>query len=191
MPNKVTVPEGDRPALIDGFFSEGEWGDAVVLDGTESIQVLIKSYESDVYLGVKCPDLQVPVIDLFLRPKEAETYHLHVSSYRADGVVPFADSDQPYLGTTTQFDWEANQVTWNRSKRDSLLAMGICGQEMLRRVVRPLQGFEFRIGRDQFESGLWSVLVELQAFAGDGSKIVFPPEAGWESSGQWLLLGIR
>ena len=64
-------------------------------------------------------------------------------------------------------------------------------QEMLRRAVRPFQGFEFRIGRGQFEGDLWSVLAELQAFAGDEPKIVFPPEGGWESSEQWLRLGIR
>lgn len=191
VPKVLVVPESNRPPLIDGFFSGGEWGDAAVLDGNESLRVLVKSYGSDVYLGVKCLDLEIPVIDLFLRPGEGRTYHLHVSSFRADGIVSPADPDQPYLRTTAQFDWEANEVAWDRSKRDSLLAMDIRGQEMLKRAVNPLQGFEFRIGRDQFKSGLWAVLVELQAFAGDEPKIVFPPKAGWESGREWLLLGVR
>jgi hypothetical protein len=42
-------------------------GDAAVFDGAESVRVMVRSYESDVYLGVRCLILEVPVIDLFLR----------------------------------------------------------------------------------------------------------------------------
>jgi hypothetical protein len=64
-----------------------------------------------VYLGVRCLDLEMPAIDLFLRPAREETYHLHVSGDRADGVVPLVDPDLTYLETTLQLDWAAQLHT--------------------------------------------------------------------------------
>ena len=83
-------------------------------------------------------------------------------------------------------DWTANEVKWNTIVSDSLGAIGVYGQGMLRQAVLPFEGFEVRIGEKQFSSAAWQMRVQVSQFAGDRPPVVIPTSTGAVNS--WVVL---
>lgn len=187
----VRVPQSDgRPVTVDGVFSSGEWEDAVPILVHNPIEIYVKSYRGDLYIGVKYPYLELPMVDLFLNPEGMATYQLHASGYLADRIIPEDELCESFLDTQLSLDWTANTVRWDSAKRDSLVGMGVYGQEMLKQAILPFEGFEFRIRRSQFSSRAWYIRLEVSVFAGSGPPITFPGEASLHEPWKWVMLDI-
>ena len=188
----VRVPEGAGSSVrVGGVFGPDEWADALNVSEGAPFDVYVKRDRHDVFIGIRCSSHELPVLDLFLDPSGPDAVHLHVSSYLADGFIPESDPPESELSTELAVGWTANRVTWDSEKRDSLLAAGVAGQEMLRRAVRPFDGFELKIGRSQFENPRWFVMIQVRAFAGSGPPRVFPLGADPEEVETWLSLDVN
>ena len=191
-PGLVRVPQGaDASVRVDGVFEPEEWSDALNVSEGTPFDIYVKMDRYDVFIGIRCSSHELPVLDLFLDPSGPNAVHLHVSSYLADGFIPESGLLESEPSTELDVGWTANRVTWDSGKRDSLLAMGVLGQEMLRQVVRPFDGFELRIGRSQFKNPRWFLMVQVTAFAGSGPPRVFPLGADLEMVETWLRLDVN
>lgn len=191
LPRSLKVPETEvRPVVIDGVFDPDEWSDALNVSEGAPVDILLKMDRHHVFIGIRCSSQELPVLDVFLDPSGPEAFQLHASSYLADRVLPENDLMESKLSTDLGLDWTANEVTWDSKKRGELVAVGVYGQEMLKQVVHPFDGFELRIRRSQFRSSRWFLMVQLMTFAGSDPPLVFPLDANPEIRGTWLLLDV-
>ena len=188
----LRVPmSNDRPVLVDGFFATEEWEDALRVPGSDPCEIYLKRYGGNVFVGVKCPDLELPTLDLCLNPVGEGVYQLHVSGHLADRVVDRPGGVESPWKTHLSLDWTANKVRWDTGIRDSLAAIGVYGQEMLRQSVLPFDGFEVRIREGQFNSPQWYLRFQIAPFTGDDALFIFPPNRGPRGAAtDWLLLSL-
>ncbi len=176
---------------VDGCFGTAEWNDALLVSGTDPCDIHLKRRDGHVFIGIECPQLELPVLDLFLMPEAENVYQLHVSSYLAERVLNQENADSLWQ-SGLRLDWTANTIEWNTAVRDSLAAVGVYGWEMLRKAVLPFDGFEVRVREGQFSSSQWRLRVRVSQFAGDGAPFVFPPDSGIGGTvNDWLLLDLR
>ena len=185
------APSSSQSILVDGFFEAAEWQDAQRISGAHPCDIRLKRHDGSVFVGVNCPQLELPVLDLYLMPEGEDVYQLHVSAYLAERVLNGGNADSLWQ-SGLMLDWTANTIEWNAAVRDSLAAIGVYGQEMLRQAVLPFDGFEVQIGERQFSSEQWRLRVVVSQFAGDGAPFVFPPDSGIGGTvNDWLLLDLR
>ncbi len=174
------------PVVVDGLFDSYEWQDALLIPDTETCDVHLKRNDGYLYVGVQCADLELPVLDLFLSPGGEDIYQLHVSSYLAERVLEEDETAESFWRSGLNLDWTANEVKWNTIVSDSLGAIGVYGQDMLRQAVAPFEGFEVRIGEKQFSSAAWQMRVQVSQFASDLPPVIIPTSNGVVNS--WVLL---
>lgn len=175
---------------VDGVLEAAEWWDAQRVSGTDPCDIRLKRHDEYLFVGVQCPQLELPVLDLYLIPEAEDVYQLHVSAYLAERVIDEENADSLWQ-SGLRLDWAANTIEWNTAVRDSLVAIGVYGREMLRQAVLPFDGFEVQIGERQFSSSQWLLRVEVSRFAGTGDTFVFPPgQRTGGAANQWLVLDL-
>jgi hypothetical protein len=174
---------------VDGFLEADEWGDAVTVPGSDPCEIRLKRQGGYVFIGVRCPDISLPILDLFLSPAGTDIYQLQVSSYLAERVLENDESMESFWRSGLILDWTANSLGWSTAVADSLAAIGINGQEMLRQAVLPYDGFEVQVREAQFDSSNWLLRVQVSHFASTDAPFVFPPASGGtEAPKDWLRL---
>jgi hypothetical protein len=188
----LRVPESaDLGVVVDGFLQAEEWGDALSVPGTDPCEIYLKRHDGHVLVGVSCPRLELPVLDVFLWPEGDEVYQLHASAYLAERVLTEGEDVQRQWRSGLTLDWTANTVRWSSQIRDSLAAIGVFGGEMLKRAVLPFEGFEVRIGEAQFTSSQWRLRVQILRFASLDPPLVFPQDMrSGEGASNWFLLDL-
>mgnify|MGYP001826453337 CR=1 FL=1 len=67
-----------RPVVVDGFLNTDEWADATSVMENEQCDVRLKRHGGNLFVGVKCPEFAMPVLDLFLDPGGALSL-IHIS----------------------------------------------------------------------------------------------------------------
>jgi len=174
--------------VIDGLFEPSEWQDALLIPDTETCDIHLKRHNGYLYVGVQCADFDLPVLDLFFSAGGEEVYQLHVSSYLAERVLEVDETAESFWRSGLDLDWTANEVKWNTIVSDSLGAIGVHGQGMLRQAVLPFEGFEVRIGEKQFSSAAWQIRVQVSQFASDRTPVIIPTSTGVVNS--WILLDV-
>lgn len=177
-----------RPIVVDGMFDPSEWQDALLIPDTETCDIHLKRHNGYLYIGVQCADFDMPVLDLFLSPGGEEVYQLHVSSYLAERVLEEDETAESFWRSGLKLDWTANKVKWDAIVSDSLGAIGVHGQGMLRQAMLPFEGFEVRIGEEQFSSAAWQIRMQISQFASDRTPVTIPTSAGVVNS--WILLDV-
>lgn len=184
----VEVPTGaGTPVLTDGTFSPGEWDDAARLIVNDSITLYFKQYDGHVFLGVHCPELTVPVFDLFLAPETGVVHQLHISAQLGERVLNAAsdDADDPAFvwGRTT--DWYANEIRWDERRLQAIVESGAkTRDEAFPDVVFPQEGAEFQIKRAKFPGESWQLRLETMWH---GSHLVFPTGTTRRDTTDWIV----
>ncbi len=187
----VRVPSGTgTPVLTDGLFSDGEWDDAARLMVTDSITLFFKQYHGHVFLGVHCPDLIVPVFDLFLDPGTGDVTQLHISAQLGERVLkaasPEAEDPEFVWGRTT--DWYANEIRWDAARLGEMVEAGIDRDEAFSDVVFPYEGAEFHVRRAKFDTPVWRMRLEIMWHGSYDGPLVFRAGTSRTDSTDWLVL---
>ncbi len=191
----VEVPTGaGTPVLTDGIFSPGEWDDAARLVVNDSITLYFKQYDGHVFLGVHCPELTVPVFDLFLAPETGVVHQLHISAQLGERVLNAAsdDADDPAFvwGRTT--GWYANEIRWDERRLQAIVESGAkTRDEAFPDVVFPLEGAEFQIKRAKFGSAPWHLRLEILWQGSYDDPLVFPAGTSRKGTTDWIVVVVE
>jgi hypothetical protein len=187
----ASVPETNGvPVMIDGVFSEEEWDDALVVDASEAVKLYLKQERGHVFIGVRCIRLITPIVDLFIQPTGGEIYQLHASAQIGERVMGNSAADDPPWIWGHSPDWYANEVRWNRTVEEELIAEGVSEGEAQSRANFPYDGFEFQIRASKFENSEWRIRVEVPSAPDYDAPFVFPPATERRSTNGWLLLSL-
>jgi len=176
--------------VLDGVFGPDEWRDAHEIYADEACVVLIKKSEGNIYVGVKCTTVILPMVDLFVHSEAGSTYQFHASSFLAERLVVDGELTESPWHSNLVLDWAANTLRWNKAVRDSLTAIGVRGPEMLRQAATPLDGLEYRIRLSQFSSSQWSLRFQVSDFGIDAAPLTLPPNSVLESPHDWFRIDV-
>jgi hypothetical protein len=186
----VVVPDSDGdPVLVDGLFTEGEWDDAAKIDAGGGVTLLFKQEAGHVFIGVMCPRLQTPVVDLFIQTPGEHPHQLHASAQIGERLVGGGE-DVPFVWGRSP-DWQANEVRWDQARREQLVAEGMDQDEAQRKTIFPYQGFEFQIRHRKLGGTEWRLRVEVPSFPDYDTPLVFPAETEVGNTDGWLRLKLR
>lgn len=181
---KINVPKGGDPVLIDGRFSADEWRDAKEITFGSSATLYVKQFKNHVFIGVKSAAGTPRYVDLFLLDSENRIYNLHASMQIGERFLSgnlWTDEKPPWRwGNHT--DWIASEAKINSDKNKDL---------PLAERFFPYDGTEFQIRRSRFPGKLWRIRIEIRDFAGQLPDIVFPSDAGRKEIEKWAVLKFR
>ena len=131
----VTVPTGDAPVITDGFFTPGEWDDALKIPVEDGVTMFLKEFQAVVFIGVRGASgptdlrLAVPGVSVILS--------LHASYALGQVRIPFTGAGPALrLGLTT--DWYANENRRDDLAYQRMLTEGGNEQEALKATTHPL-----------------------------------------------------
>jgi len=187
----VRVPAGaGTPVLTDGVFSAGEWDDAARLMLNDSVTLFFKQHDGHVFLGVYCPDLTVPVFDLFLDPGGGEVTQLHISAQLGERVLgaASAETEDPAFIWGRTADWYANEIRWDAGRLERMIEAGADRDEAFPDVVFPYEGAEFQIRRAKFGTPSWQMRLEIVWRGSYDDPLVFPRGTARKDPTDWLVL---
>lgn len=186
------VPESKgNPILLDGTFSEGEWDEALVVTVHDSVDLLFQKYRDHVFIGIKCPKLVGPSIDLFLVTVEGQVHQFHVSAQLAEKVFSFNTAEQekpPWIwGYTT--DWYANEIRWDEQKVQRIMAAQNKSRvQAFGEAVYPFDGVEMQIRHSKIPSQKWRFRIEMLYPPKYDRPFIYPTDSFLDNSNQWLEL---
>ncbi len=147
----VPADEG-TPVLTDGIFTPGEWDDAKKIKINDTITLLVKQYMGIFYLGIYCPDLRMPVSDLFISSEEGDIYQFHISAQLGEiKLNPEGEKDPEFeYGNTS--GWYGNEIRWNYGKAQELQQQGKTNTEAQLATIFPHEGHEYMFRLAKFNS---------------------------------------
>jgi hypothetical protein len=190
----IVVPPGvGTPVLTDGVFSDGEWDDAAQLHVNDSITVFFKQQNGHVFIGVLCPELTIPVFDLFFDPRGGEIHQLHLSAQLGERILneTSEDAEDPAFVWGRTSDWYANEIRWDASELDRRVAAGADRDAIFGEVVFPYEGAEFQIKHSKFGGESWRMRLETVWHGSYDDPHVFPPETSRRDSADWIVLIVQ
>ncbi|MEE9465493.1 MAG: hypothetical protein V3W14_07995, partial [Candidatus Neomarinimicrobiota bacterium] len=142
-----------------------------------SMALLFKHYEGHAYFGVQVETRLAPMLDLFLTFDTVTVQWYHVSAQLGERTeqdsVALADPDGFTWGRTT--DWYANELRWDNSKMQALMAAGLPQGEAFQAAVYPADGIEFQFLRSKFTAPVGLLRIEIATPPDYESPVVYPP----------------
>jgi hypothetical protein len=186
----VVTGDGD-PVLLDGVFTEGEWDDAAVMVVNDAITLRAKQYRGHLFLGIDCPTLVAPVVDLYLAFDNSQILQLHVSAQLGEKILYPGKSnlndDRFEWGHTT--DWYANEFRWNSPLTDSLVRhAGKSWDEAVKTAMFGSEGVEFQIRKSKIPFDHLRLRVQIGTAGHYDQPVVFPAATTVEKVDDWLAL---
>ncbi|HOP06459.1 MAG TPA: hypothetical protein PLF13_04120 [candidate division Zixibacteria bacterium] len=190
-PPQLVVPTGDgTPVLLDGEFTWGEWADADSLRISDDILLRFKQYKEHFFLGIECPNIIAPVVDLFLAVDTNETLQLHAAAQLGERKWPAGQEPGEFLWGRTAY-WYANEFRYNSPMTDSLVRVeGMKWEDAVKKASFRSKGTEYQIMMGKIPFDRWFFRLEVGAAGAYDKPTVFPAGTtadnltGW---GQFIL----
>jgi len=185
--HRVVVPEGNAdPMVIDGFFSKGEWNDAVKIAISENYSLYLKVGSGHLFIGLKSvKPVGMLLTEIYITSNDKEFYNLHSSMALGEGIIPFpADSRKLKFSVNNNVHWEANCCAYDKAEHEKWVAEGE-PRERYDTIFKKKDGKEYKIDLVKFPGAPLKIMVGLRD---DQGAVHFPGDASLENCDRWLEL---
>ncbi len=186
----VNVPTGNGiPVMTDGIFTLGEWDEAEEIKINDNITLFVKQNKGIFYLGIYCPDLRMPVSNLYVSSGENDIYKFHISAQIGEiKLNPEGETDPEFeYGNTS--GWYGNEIRWNYWKAQELQEQGKTVADAQFETVYPHEGHEYMFRMAKFNSSsTLKIRIELLYFGYWETPIVYPEGTQNKDLTGWLEL---
>ncbi len=187
----IEVPHGGTPVMTDGVFSLGEWDDAARIEVNDSLSLYLKQNQGHAFVGVRSPDLVVPVFNLFISPAEGRVHQLHISAQIGERALDTssADAEDPDFVWGYSPQWYANEIRWDERRLREIVESGAKSRDdAFPDVIFPYDGAEFQIKQSKYNAGEWRLRLEIAWHSAYDDPLVFPPGTARKDTDGWMTL---
>jgi hypothetical protein len=188
----IVVPEGKGEHVVtDGYFSVGEWEDALRYSVADNYDIYLKADSEFLYIGLKsAKPIGELVCESRITSDEKKAFLLHVSGALGEGISGFP--------ATTKFDlnnnqlWKANILKADSLKNEAWIAAGR-PIEKYDDVYNKRDGIEFKIHRKKIMANslkfmIGWIRVEVQGKNINKKVYNYPMSASLKNSDNWVKL---
>lgn len=193
--NSLHIPVANgNPVLLDGIFSEGEWDDAAIIAVNEQITLRFKQFQGHVFIGIDCPDILAPVVDIFLAVDSTQMLQLHIAAQLGERLLfpQVTDREDARFVWGKISDWYANEFRWNSPMTDSLVRKaGKSWEESMKIASFDADGIELQIKQSKIPFDKWFFRFELGEGGNYDKPTVYPAGTEQKNINGWTKLVLK
>ncbi len=164
------APGVGKAVLVNGFFADGEWSEAAVVELDGGVQIRTMQDSQYLYVGVRTVGAVHTRLDFYFATSTHRRVLLHVSSALAEASFE--------KGAWSEWSWEKNR-RWTANK----IGLYQDGED---RLTSEPEGFEFQIDKTLVPSDPFYVALHLKR-----PEFEFPGSEDREAFRNWIPLRIQ